>query len=141
MLALAGCGSVEASTPKTTAATPSLPCSLPYGTQVELLSPAPGSRGAAAGNAPLVLVASHDLPKTVTVVATDARGHIASSTALQRTAKPASAPGAAFPDPVYYRAIGIGLRAHRHYTIALEDLAQNGCAPYAKINGEARFST
>ena len=27
------------------------------------------------------------------------------------------------------------------YTIALDDLAQNGCAPYAKIAGDARFST
>lgn len=141
VLALAGCGSVEASPRKAVLATPSLPCSLPYGTQVALLLPQPGSHGVTVSNAPLVLVASHDLPKTVAVVATDAKGTVTSSVALERTAKPASAASTAFPDPVYYRAAGIDLRAHRHYTIALEDLAQNGCAPYAKISGEARFST
>jgi hypothetical protein len=132
---------VEASARKATFATPSLPCSLPYGTQVALLSPQPGSHTVNAASTPLILVASHDLPKTLAAVATDARGAVISSVALERTAKPASATSTAFPDPVYYRASGIGLRAHRHYTIALEDLAQNGCAPYAKISGEARFST
>jgi hypothetical protein len=33
------------------------------------------------------------------------------------------------------------LHAHRHYTLALDDLAQNGCAPYAAIEGDARIST
>jgi hypothetical protein len=140
VLALAGCSSVEASTPKAGVATPNLPCLLPYGTHVALLTPLPGSRGVAAGNAPVVLIASHDLPKTVAVVATDGKGITLPSATLERTAKPAAAARPAFPDPVYYRA-GVGLRAHRRYTIALDDLAQNGCAPYAKITGGDRFST
>lgn len=140
-LALAGCGRVEASTPKAGLATPSLPCTVPYGTHVALVSPVPGSRGVAAANAPIVVVASQDLPKTVALVATDGKGIAAPSAALERTAKPAAAVRAGFPDPVYYRAVGVGLHAHRRYTVALDDLAQNGCAPYAKITGSARFST
>jgi hypothetical protein len=140
-LALAGCSRVEASTPKSVAATPSLPCTLPYGTDVALLSPQPGSFGVPAGSAPLLLVASHDLAKTVAVVATDAKGVTTRSAALERTAKPIATPAPPFSDPVYYRAVGLGLHAHRHYTIALDDLAQNGCAPYAKITGDSRFST
>jgi hypothetical protein len=138
-LALAGCSSVEASTPKAGAATPSLPCSLPYGTRVALVSPVPGSHGVAAGN-PIVVAASHDLPKTIAVVATDRNGVATPSATLERTAKPAIAAGTPFPDPVYYRAAGLRLRAHRQYTIALDDMAQNGCAPYAEI-GDGRFST
>jgi hypothetical protein len=72
--ALTGCGAVEASTPRANLATPNLPCSLPYGTHVALISPAPGSSDVRAGNAPVLVVASHDLPKTVAVVATDAKG-------------------------------------------------------------------
>jgi hypothetical protein len=140
VLALTGCGAVEASTPKSGVATPNLPCSLPYGTHVALLSPAPGSAGVAAGT-PLLVVASRDLPKTVTVVATEAKGGASPSAALERTAPPPHASRAPFPDPVYYRASGVGLRAHHHYTVALDDIAQNGCAPYAPIAGNARFST
>jgi hypothetical protein len=139
-LALAGCSSVEASTPKAGAATPSLPCSLPYGTRVALASPAPDSHGVAAGNA-VVVAASRDLPKTIAVVATDRKGIATPVAALERTAKPAAVAPAPVPDPVYYRAAGLRLRAHRHYTIALDDMAQNGCAPYAEISGGARFST
>jgi hypothetical protein len=141
VLLLAGCGSVEASTPPPSVATPSLPCSVPYGTRVALLLPEPGSKGVAAGNAPVVLVASRDLPKTISVVAISARGTATPASPLERTARPTHAAPAAFPDPVYYRAAGISLHANRHYTIALDDLAQNGCSPYAKINGDARFST
>lgn len=140
-LALAGCSSVEASTPKAGVASPSLPCSLPYGTQVALISPLPGSRGFVPGSAPFVVVASHDLPKTVTVVATDGKGVATPSAALERTSKPAAAALPAFPDAVYYRAPSLALLVHRHYTIALDDLSQNGCAPYAKITGDSRFST
>ena len=60
-LALAGCGGRQASTPQAAAATPNLPCSLPYGTHVALVSPKPGSQ--AATNGPIVLVASRDLPQ------------------------------------------------------------------------------
>jgi hypothetical protein len=140
-LALNGCGSAEASTPKAAAASPNLPCSLPYGTQVVLLSPVPGSTGVAVGNAPVLVVASRDLPKTVTVVATDTTGRSSAAVALERAAAPAHVTRAPWADPVYYRAAGIALRAHRHYTLALDDIAQNGCAPYAPITGDARFST
>lgn len=141
-LSLAGCSGVEAaSTPSTGVATPNLPCSLPYGTHVTLLSPLPGSTGVAAGLAPVVLVASRELPKTVTAVAVSAKGTATSGSPLERTAKPAYAASSAFPHPVYYRATALNLRAKRHYTIALDDLAQNGCAPYAKVTGNARFST
>jgi hypothetical protein len=139
LIALAGCSRVEASTPKATAATPSLPCSLPYGTRVALLSPAPGSASTAAAGAPVVIVSSRELPKTMTLVASDAKG--TASAPLERTAQPAHAARAAFPDPVYYRTAGLTLNANRHYTVALDDLAQNGCAPYARIAGNARFST
>jgi hypothetical protein len=141
-LALAGCSRVEAApAPSAAMATPNLPCSLPYGTHVALLSPLPGSTGVAAGLAPIVLVASRDLPKTVTAVAVSAKGTATPGSPLERTAKPVRAASSAFPNPVYYRATGLSLRAKRHYTIALDDLAQNGCAPYAKIAGDARFST
>jgi hypothetical protein len=136
-LALAACARVEASTP---VPTPSLPCSLPYGTHVALVAPRPGSAAVAPGIATVVLVASHDLPKTVTVVATDARGS-ASSGALERTVRPAGASRSAFEHAVYYRAAGVTLRAHKHYTVALDDVAQNGCAPYVALGGNARFST
>jgi len=141
LLALAGCGSVAAAPPKVSAATPSLPCSLPYGTHVALLSPAPGSRGVAAGEVPVVVVASRDLPKTVTVVATDGKGTAIPGAPLERTMRPAHAARPAFPDPVYYRAGRVALRAHRHYTLALNVVAQNGCAPYVSLAGNARFST
>jgi hypothetical protein len=142
VLTLAGCSSVEAApAPSAGLATPNLPCSLPYGTNVALLSPLPGSTGVAAGFAPIVLVASRDLPKTVTAVAISAKGTATPVSPLERTAKPVHAALSAFPNPVYYRATALNLRAKRHYTIALDDLAQNGCAPYAKIAGNARFST
>jgi hypothetical protein len=141
IVALAGCGSVEASTPKAAAATPSLPCSLPYGTQVALVWPRPGSAGVAAGNAPVTVVASRELPKTVTVVAIGGHGSVTPGATLERTARPAHAAQAAWADPVYYRAGSVALSPHRHYTIALDDVAQNGCAPYVAISGNARFST
>jgi len=141
LLALAGCGSVEASEPKAAvAATPSLPCSLPYGTRVALVSPKPGSRDVPR-SAPLVLVASHDLPKTVAAVTTDTKDGVTAGGPLERTTRPAGATPAAFSNPVYYRATGVTLHAHRQYTVALDDLAQNGCAPYAQISGDPRFST
>jgi hypothetical protein len=140
VLALTGCGAVEASTPAASAASANLPCSLPYGTHVALLSPVPGSHGVATGSSVLI-VASHDLPKSVTVVATDAKGATGPTAALERAAAPARPAHAAFPDPIYYRASGVGLHAHRRYTLALDDIAQNGCAPYARITGNARFST
>ncbi len=145
LVALAGCSSVEAATPKAagavSAATPSLPCSLPYGTRVELLLPRPGSSGVAAGNAPVTVVASRELPKTVTVVAIGGHGSVTPGTTLERTSRPAHATGAHWSNPVYYRAAGVALNAHRHYTIALDDVAQNGCAPFAQVSGNPRFST
>ncbi len=141
LLALAGYGSVEASETKAAvAATPSLPCFLPYGTHVALVSPKPGSREVPRGTS-LVLVASHDLPKTVTAVTADAKGNTTAGGVLERTARPAGATPAPFANPVYYRATGIALHANRHYTIALDDLAQNGCAPLAQLSGDDRFST
>ncbi len=141
-LALAGCSRVEAApVPSAGVATPNLPCSLPYGTSVALLSPIPGSTGVAAGLAPVVLVASRDLHKTITAVAVSAKGTATLGSPLERTPKPVHAARSAFPNPVYYRAPALNLRSKRHYTIALDDLAQNGCAPYAKIAGDARFST
>jgi hypothetical protein len=139
-LALAGCGSVQASAPHVSAATPSLPCSLPYGTQVALISPVPGS--STSGNRPIVLAASRELPKTITLIATDRRGGVTQVATLERLAPQSHAhPNPPFPDPIYYKAIGNALHSHRHYTLALDDLAQNGCAPYAAVTGEARFST
>ncbi len=140
-LALSGCGAVQAATaaPHAAVATPSLPCFLPYGTHVTLLTPVPGSADVAAGAA-VVLVASRELPKTVTILATDAKGAATPAATLERTAAPAHAQRPPFPDPVYYRA-GVALHAHRHYTLALDDVAQNGCAPYAQLAGNARFST
>jgi len=141
LLALTGCSGVEASEPKAAVlATPSLPCSLPYGTSVALVSPKPGSRNVPRG-APLVLVASRDLPKTIAAVTTDAKGGTTAGGPLERTPRPADASPAPFTNPVYYRATGVTLHAHRHYTVALDDLAQNGCAPYAQISGDPRFST
>ena len=106
-----------------------------------LLSPVPGSTGVSPGLAPVVLVASRDLPKTVTAVAVSAKGTATLGSPLERTAKPLHAAPSAWANPVYYRAPALNLRAKRHYTIALDDLAQNGCAPYVKIAGDARFST
>ena len=121
---LAGCSSVEAS-PSTASATPNLPCTLPYGTHVALLSPAPGSSGVAAGSAPVVIVASHDLPKTVAVVAISTKGRVSPGGTLERTARPGRPAKTGFTNPVYYRAGGLMLNAKRHYTLALDDLAQN----------------
>ena len=86
-------------------------------------------------------MASRELPKTVTVVAIGGHGSVTPGAALERTTRPAHAAQAAWADPVYYRAGGVALNPHRHYTIALDDVAQNGCAPYAPISGNARFST
>lgn len=140
LAALAGCSSVEASTPPAALATPSLPCSLPYGTHVALVSPKAGSH-LVSRNVPLLFVASRDLPKTVAAVATDAKDGAVTGGPLERTAAPADSGKAPFRHPVYYRATGVTLHAHRHYTIGLDDLAQNGCAPYAQISGDPRFST
>jgi hypothetical protein len=137
---LTGCGSAEASTAQAGTPTPSLPCTLPYDTHVALLSPVPGSTGVPAGNGSVVLVASRELPKAVTLVAVDRKGRMSTGAALEKVAAPPHAGAAPFADPVYYRA-GIALNAHRHYTIALDDVSQNGCAPYAKVTGNARFST
>jgi hypothetical protein len=139
LITLAGCGNVAASAPKAAVATPNLPCSLPYGTEVALVSPAPGT--SASPDGPIVIVASRDLPRTVTLIATDRKGGITPVATLERRTRPMHAKRAPFADPVYYRATGSGLRAHRHYTLALDDVAQNGCAPYAAMTGEARFST
>ena len=140
--ALAGCGSAQAATNvrSNAAATPSLPCSLPYGTRVALIKPAPGT---SAGNGPIIIAASRELPKTIALVATDGRGGITPVATLERVTqnKHAHPNPPAFRDPVYYKAAGNALRAHRHYTLALDDLAQNGCSPYAAMTGEARFST
>ena len=140
-LALAGCSTSEAAAPpKAAAATPNLPCQLPYGTEVALVKPAPGSEAGTAG--PIILVASRSLPRTVSLVATDRRGGVTGGVTLERITTPhAHAKPAPFPDAIYYRATGAGLRSHRHYTLALDDVAQNGCAPYAAMTGEARFST
>jgi len=141
LVALAGCSSVEASTPpKAAVATPSLPCSLPYGTHVALLSPKPGSFEVPR-TTPLVLVASQDLPKTMAAVTADVKDGAQPGGPLERTTRPDDVTRAPFPNPVYYRATGLALHSHRHYTIALDDLAQNGCAPYAQLTGNARFST
>jgi len=141
LLALAGCSSVAASEPKAAvAATPSLPCSLPYGTRVALVSPKPGSRDVPRSSA-LVLVASHDLPKTVAAVTSNAKDGTTAGDPLERTGRPAGVTAAPFANPVYYRATGIALHGHRHYTVALDDLAQNGCAPYAQLSGDPHFST
>ena len=45
---LTGCAGAAAATGQAGAPTPSLPCSLPYGTHVALVSPVPGSSGVAA---------------------------------------------------------------------------------------------
>jgi hypothetical protein len=139
---LTGCADADASTAQSGAPTPSLPCSLPYATHVALVSPAPGSSGVTAGNVPVVLVASRELPKAVAVVAVDRRGRAVTGGALERMpAPPPHALAPHFADPVFYRSGGVALGPHRRYTIALDDLAQNGCAPYAPLIGNARFST
>jgi hypothetical protein len=141
VLALAGCGSVAASEARRTsvAATPSLPCTLPYGTRVTLIKPAPGSR---AGGGAIVLAASRELPKTIALIATDSLGNVTHVATLERVAPNAHAhPNPPpFKNPIYYKAAGSALAAHRHYTLTLDDLAQNGCAPYAAMTGQARFS-
>ena len=141
VLLLTGCGAVEASTtmPAAPIVTANLPCSLPYGTHVALVSPAPGSAGVSAGT-PVLVVASRELPKSVSVVATGDKG-VSHAAALERTTAPAHAARAPFPAPVYYRASAVGLRANRQYTVALDDVAQNGCSPYVRIAGNPRFST
>jgi hypothetical protein len=138
---LTGCASAAASTAQGGPPTPSLPCSLPYDTHVALVSPAPGSSGVA-GSAPVVVVASRELPKAVTVVAVDRKGRAVAASGLEKLPAPpphAAAPG--YADPVFYRAVGLALSRHRHYTLAVDDVAQNGCAPYAPLTGDARFST
>jgi hypothetical protein len=126
LLALAGCSSVEASTPPQTAlATPSLPCSLPYGAQVTLVSPKSGS---------------HEVSRSASLV-TDARHGARAGGPLEPVARPANAPRPPFANAVYYRAPGVTLHAHQQYTVAVDDLAQNGCAPYAQISGNPHFST
>lgn len=138
-LVLAGCSTVDSTPPKVSAATPNLPCSLPYGTEVALVSPAPGSQARA--GSPIVLVASRTLPKTMTVIATDRKGRSTSPALLERVTAAPHVKRAPFADPVYYRAAATSLGAHRHYTLALDDPAQNGCTPYVALTGEARFST
>jgi hypothetical protein len=139
---LTGCGGAEASSISTeAAATPSLPCTLPYGTHVTLVSPAPGSSGVAAGNAPIVVVASRELPSAVTVIAIDHKGNAVTGAALEKDPVPPRVATPGYAHPIYYRSPGVALQPHRHYTIALDDLAQNGCAPYAPIRGNPRFST
>ena len=86
-------------------------------------------------------MASHDLPKTVAAVTSDAKDGTTAGGPLQRTTRPAGTAPAPFANPVYYRATGVTLHAHQHYAVALDDLAQNGCAPYAQISGDPRFST
>jgi hypothetical protein len=139
---LTGCASAAASTAQADPPTPSLPCSLPYDTHVALVSPVPGSSGVAAAGAPVVVVASRELPKAVTVVAVDRKGRAVAASGLEKLPAPpphAAAPG--YADPVFYRALGLALSPHRHYTLAVDDVAQNGCAPYAPVSGDARFST
>ena len=142
VLALAGCESVAASEALRTsaAATLSLPCTLPYDTRVALIKPAPGTR---TGGGPIVLAASRELPKTIALIATDGNGSVTHVATLERVipnAHPYPNPPP-FRDPIYYKASGSALAAHRHYTLALDDVAQNGCAPYAAMAGPARFST
>ena len=140
-IALAGCSGAEASTKVTSAATPSLPCSLPYGTDVALLEPSPGSTGVAPAGLTVLVGASRELPKTVDMVAIGAKGGVTAGVPLERVARPARVPHTAITPRVFYRVPGLALRTHRHYTVALDDVAQNGCAPYARLAGSARFST
>jgi hypothetical protein len=138
-LALAGCGGRAVPAPKIALATPSLPCELPYGTEVALVLPKPGSQAANTG--PIVVAASRHLAKTIALIATDRHGVVTPVATLEHLAIPPAGVHAPFPDTVYYRASGAALAAHRHYTLTLDDEAQNGCAPYAAMTGEARFST
>jgi hypothetical protein len=141
LLALSACaGAQPEKAPQAAAATPNLPCSLPYGTDVGLVSPRPETAGVRAGNGTFIVVASRVLPSTVSLVATDRRGNASASAPLERIARPEGATST-FVHPIFYRANALGLHAHRHYTIALDDAAQNGCAPLARVNGDARFST
>jgi len=123
------------------ALTPSLPCSLPYGSLVVLIEPAPEGAVIPSGSVRVVLAASRQLPPTVSLVATDRRGTATPPALLERVPAPRRLLRIPFANPVYYRADGLVLPAHRHYTLALDDLAQNGCAPYASLAGNARFST
>lgn len=143
LVALAGCsGAKPAAVPAhVAAATPNLPCTLPYGTQVTLLAPRTAAGKVAAGSTTVVLAASRDLPKTATIVATDAKGNKTSEATLERSVRSRRHTRVPFADPVFYRARGLALHAHGDYTIALDDLAQNGCAPYVALNGNTRFST
>lgn len=141
VLVLAACSTSRHLSPaRVSAATPTLPCTLPYGTRVALLSPHPGSAKVGAGDTTVVVAASRDLPKTATVVATDAKGDQVSG-ALERSTHAHAHSKAPFKSPVVYRARGVALRPGGHYTIALDDLAQNGCAPYVSLGDGARFST
>jgi hypothetical protein len=135
--ALTACSSADASLAQAGGPTPSLPCSLPYGTQAALVSPAPGSLVVPARDTPIVIAASRDLPKAVSVVALDGSGALAARGRLERI----PAPRAPLAGTRYYRSRALALRAGRRYTIALDNLAQNGCAPYAPLAGAARFST
>jgi hypothetical protein len=135
--ALTACSGADASPARFAGPTPSLPCSLPYGTQAALLSPAPGSLVVPAGDTPIVIAASRDLPKAVSVVALDRSGAVAARRRLERV----PAPRTPVAGTVYYRSAGLALRPGQRYTIALDNLAQNGCAPFAPLTGEARFST
>jgi hypothetical protein len=135
--ALTACSSADASLAQAGGPTPSLPCSLPYGTQAALVSPAPGSLVVPSSDTPIVIAASRDLPKAVSVVVLEHNGTVAAHGRLERI----PAPRATRPDARYYRSRGLALRAGQHYTIALDNLGQNGCAPYAALAGAARFST
>jgi hypothetical protein len=134
---LTGCSSADASLARSSAPTPSLPCTLPYGAHAALVSPQPGSLVVPAADTPIVIGASRDLPRAVSVVALDRGGNVAARGALERTAPPHRPAARAF----YYRSAGLALRPGSHYTVALDNLAQNGCAPYARLAGDARFST
>jgi hypothetical protein len=134
---LTGCSSAGAEPARSSAPTPSLPCTLPYGTHAALVSPLPGSLVVPAGDTPIVIAASRDLPRAVSVVALDRRGNVAARGTLERAPAPHRPAARTF----YYRSAGLALRPGDHYTVALDNLAQNGCAPYARLAGDARFST
>lgn len=133
-IALAAGGTADASMPRSVAPTPSLPCSLPYGTDAALVSPPPVRLGAPVDTR-IVIAASRDLPKAISVVALDGGGTVAARGALKRM----PAPPAALPGSVYYRSADLTLRPGQRYTIALDNVAQNGCAPYAPLTGGADY--
>jgi hypothetical protein len=135
--ALTACSRADAAPAGTGAPTPSLPCTLPYATHARLVSPLPGSFVVPAPNTPIVIAASRELPKAIGVVALTGDGSVAARGTLDRTPAPRH-PAAA---TAYYRSAGLGLHPGSTYTIALDNLAQNGCAPYAALAGNARFST